>query len=363
VGTAGSSGDAAHSRGMLVVALLTRGSPHQLTGGHLYHRRMADAARGRDARVDILSVSARRDPFRHPFREVADVVLIDSLAAAAIAPWVLAGRHRGRPLAAIVHQQPGGVGHGAIRTAAQRRLDTLLYRRCDLLIAASASVADHLGEHCGVLPERICVAPPGRDLPTTAPAACDLRAGRRIAVLCVGNWFANKGIAELVDAVASLPADAVTLHLVGRTDVDGRYRDQMLARLATPELAGRVIVHGAVEPGELAGLYAGADVFALPSYAEAYGTVYAEALTAGLPVVGWSSGNLPNLIDDRIEGCLVDTGDVGGLSAALDRLATDDAWRVTLAAAARRRSEALPTWGDTADAFYGALSRLAPARD
>lgn len=342
---------------MLVVSLLTRGSPDQLTGGHLYHRRMADAAPARQARLDITSVTA----LRNPFKATADVALIDSLATAAVAPWVLAGRHRGRPLAAIVHQQPGGVDHGAVRTAGQRRVDAWLYRRCDLVIAVSAGVADELREHCGVPADRVCVAPPGRDLPAAATAAPDLRAGRRIAVLCVGNWFANKGIAELVDAVASLPADAVTLHLVGRTDVDPRYRDRMVTKLATPELTDRVVVHGAVEPGELAGLYAAADVFALASYTEAYGAVYAEALAIGLPVVGWRSGNLPNLIDDQAEGCLIDPGDVAGLSTALLRLATDEPWRATLATAAHRRGAALPTWNDTADAFYGALHRLVPA--
>src|SRR5688572_5947347 len=98
---------------MLAVSLLTRGSPSQLTGGHLYHRRMAERAERHDARLEIVSVR----PGRNPFAEPADVVVVDSLAAADVAPWVLAGRHRGRPLAAIVHQQPGGVDVGALRAA------------------------------------------------------------------------------------------------------------------------------------------------------------------------------------------------------------------------------------------------------
>jgi glycosyltransferase involved in cell wall biosynthesis len=343
---------------MLGVTLLTRGSPHQLTGGHLYHRRMAHRASAHGARLDIMSVSAHHDPFR----QVAGVALVDSLAASAIAPWVLAGRHRAHPLAAIVHQQPGGVGHRAVRATVQRRLDSLLYRRCDLLLAVSAGVAGELVDRGGVPADRVCVAPPGRDLPATACAVPDLRGDRRIAVLCVGSWYANKGIAELLDSIARLPSDAVTLHLAGHTDVDPRYRERILTRLATPELTDRVFVHGPLEPHELAGLYAGADVFALPSYTEAYGAVYAEALTAGLPVVGWRSGNLPNLVDNGIEGCLVDPGDVGGLTTALRRLATDDAWRATLAAAAHRRGATLPTWDDTADAFFGALSGLRRAR-
>jgi glycosyltransferase involved in cell wall biosynthesis len=100
-------------------------------------------------------------------------------------------------------------------------------------------------------------------------------------------------------------------------------------------------------------------VFALPSYAEAYGTVYGEALAAGVPVVGWRSGNLPNLVEDGREGCVVSPGDVAGLGAALLRLSTHDDWRAALTAAARERGRRLPTWDNTADTFFGALRRLA----
>jgi len=91
--------------------------------------------------------------------------------------------------------------------------------------------------------------------------------------------------------------------------------------------------------------------------------VFAEALTLGLPAVGWRSGNLANLIDDGVQGCLVEPGDVAALSAVLCRLAVDDGWRSSLASAAARQGASLNTWDDTADAFFGALSRLALPAD
>jgi len=60
----------------------------------------------------------------------------------------------------------------------------------------------------------------------------------------------------------------------------------------------------------------------LPSWREPYGTVYGEALAAGLPVVGWRAGNLPHLVSDGVEGVVLDPGDIPTLAAALDRLAT-----------------------------------------
>ena len=120
-------------------------------------------------------------------------------------------------------------------------------------------------------------------------------------------------------------------------------------------------MHGALAPARLGRLYAGADVFVSASAGETYGMVYGEALAAGLPIVGWRSGSLPELIEDGREGCLVAPGDVEGLARALERLSTDEAWRRRLAAAARQRGAALPTWSESADAFFGALSQLAAA--
>ena len=229
------------------------------------------------------------------------------------------------------------------------------YRRCRLLVAASASLATSLGSEHGLDPTRIRVIEPGCDLPVVAGPRPDLRAGRRVALLCVANWLPSKGLLELLDAVASLAPDRVTLHLVGREDVDPAHGARVRARIADADLRDRVVAHGPLPSEAVAALYAAADVFVLPSYAEAYGTVYGEALAAGLPTVGWAAGNLANLITDGVEGCVVPTGDVGALATVLARLAIDDSWRAELSVAARRRAETLPTWADAATAFFGAI--------
>jgi glycosyltransferase involved in cell wall biosynthesis len=173
-----------------------------------------------------------------------------------------------------------------------------------------------------------------------------------MALLCVGNWLVRKGIVDVLDAVADLPEELVTLHLVGDQGGDSAYRHQVLERLARPELAERVVDHGVVAPDAVAGLYAAADVFVLPSTSEPYGMVYGEAMSYGLPVVGWDAGNLPNLVTDRVEGLIEPSGDRQALSKALAELATDEDMRRRLGAAARARANGLPTWGDTARRFF-----------
>jgi glycosyltransferase involved in cell wall biosynthesis len=340
---------------MLVVSLVTLGSPEQLTGGYLYHRRLAEAAAEHAARVEFVAARWTRDPLA---AARGDIVVVDSIAAAIAAPW--SWRNAGQaPLAAILHQPPGGIDHGRLHRAVQAPLDRSLYRRCRLLLAASAALADELVAEHRVPAERIVVVPPGSDV-ARAPTGDlpDLRRGRAVAFLSVGNWMARKGTLELLEAFAGVNPELALLHLVGRDDVEPRYTARVRARLAGADLADRVVCHGAVSREEVARLYRAADAFVLPSYREPYGTVYGEAMAAGLPVVGWRAGNLPHLVDDGREGVVVSPGDVGGLTAALRRLASDDEWRAELSAAAGERGRRLPTWNDTATAFFGALRRL-----
>lgn len=344
---------------MLRTSLITLGDPDRLTGGYLYHRRLAAVAGEHGATLRFESCPEVPFPFgavgaRRVLQRAAhdtDVVVVDSIVAALLAPWA---RQVDTPLVAMLHQVPGGIDHGPLRSRVQARLDEHTYRRARILMVASETLADDLRTR-GFAPGRIRVVAPGRDPARPAGAPPDLRAGRRAAFLCVANWIPRKGILDLLEALARLPPDAATLHLVGDDTADRRYVERVRARLREPGLADRVVVHGPRRAGEVAAMYAAADAFVLPSTKEPYGTVLGEALAAGLPLVGWDAGNLPHLVTDGREGIVVPVGDLGGLTAALARLADDDDYRHGLARAARRRGENLPTWDDTARAFFGAL--------
>jgi glycosyltransferase involved in cell wall biosynthesis len=347
----------------LTVSLVTLGDPGRLTGGYRYHRRMAELAPACGATVRFVSFPDR--PFPLPtlagpavLRQTrADVLVLDSIAAAFLGPWLL--RRPPAPLVGSLHQPPGGIDHGPARRAVQAPLDRLAWRRARLLVAASQALADELAAQ-GYPPERIRVVPPGRDLPAppSGPPP-DLRQGSRAALLCVANWVERKGLLELLEATARLPAELATLHLAGDDRADPGYGDRVRARLARPDLAGRVVVHGPLPADRVAALYRAADVFVLPSLREPYGTVWGEAMAAGLPVVGWRAGNLPHLATDGREGLLADPGDVAGLSAALARLADDADLRRRMAAAAGRRAAGRPTWARSAALFFAALREAA----
>ena len=333
---------------MLSICLITLGDPATLTGGYRYHRRMAELAGRNDARIIFASLPPRLPVLygRRVLRtaEVADVVLVDSIVAAFLAPWIVL--RRPRRMAAIVHQPPGGIDRPPLRRWAQARLDRYLYRHCETVIVASALLADRF--------DRAVVVPPGRDQKAGTEVS-DLREGARAAALCVANWLPNKGILELLDAVAALPAGTLRLHLAGDERAETPYGQRVIRRIS--RLSDRVVRHGPCDDAGVGRLYRSADLFVLPSRWETYGTAYAEAMDAGLPVVGWRSGNLPHLIDDGEQGILITLGDTRALAGALRRLAEDEPERRRMGAAAARRALSLPTWEQSAQQFFAILGR------
>jgi len=350
------------ARDVLRLSLVTLGDPNQRTGGYRYHRIVAEEAQGHGAHIRFASIPATTWPVAFAAgapvvrgaADRSDAILLDSIAAAPAAPWL---RRVRVPVVAVIHQRPGGVGHGLIRSLVQRAMDRSAYRGATGVIVAADPLVDDLGR-CGVPTERIRVVHPGCDVPVASGPPLDLRRGRGVAVLCVANWSPTKGIIELLDAFATLPEDAATLWLVGSHEVDRTYADRVRRRISSPDLAHRVVACGGMPIDEVGRFYGSADVFAMCSTVDAYGTTWAEALRAGLPVIGWRAANLPLLAEEGREALMPEPGDTRGLSSALLTISTDGTVRERLAAGARRRAETLPTWRLSAERFFDAVREL-----
>jgi glycosyltransferase involved in cell wall biosynthesis len=88
---------------------------------------------------------------------------------------------------------------------------------------------------------------------------------------------------------------------------------------------------------DAAGLMAHLDVLVLPSYAEPFGTVLAEAMAAGTPVVATTVGGLGEVVTDGADGALVPPGRPDALADGVIRvLARRDELGANAAVSARR---------------------------
>jgi glycosyltransferase involved in cell wall biosynthesis len=327
------------------VTLVTVGNPDRRTGGYRYHARLLTrlAARGVTARQVVAGPANRSGQAAAAVLPLpddeADVLVVDALARIAGQPWI--ARRAGRSVVALVHELPSCADAGNADTADE---DALL--GCDLLIAVSPSVRDTLTAR-GVPPERIRIVAPGYD------RHCDdvrraQRPDEEVQVLCVAQWIPRKGIRELLLAWRASDRAGARLVVVGETDADPTYEAEVRALLTDD-----IEVLGSVDDATLSACYTRADLFALPSIAEGYGIVYAEALACGLPVLACTVGPVPSLVGDA--GILVPPGDHGALVAALDVVLADAPLRARLAEHARNRARILPTWDDCADAFLAVL--------
>ena len=111
---------------------------------------------------------------------------------------------------------------------------------------------------------------------------------------------------------------------------------------------------------DLPNILAAADLFCLPTEREAFGLVFLEAMSAGLPVVAVDSGGVPEIVQQGETGFLVAPGDIDGLAARMITLLTDPEMAHRFGAAGQRhaRTEFAPgkiaaLWADVMTEWFG----------
>ncbi|MBA3918184.1 MAG: hypothetical protein C0516_06335 [Gemmatimonas sp.] len=215
--------------------------------------------------------------------------------------------------------------HGSdVRLAAKKPAAHPLMRavlqRAAVRTAVSSWLAQTASRIAGVPVE---VAPMPVDVspllgPRSASASSDAEGHpERNGVLFVGRLNAQKGLADLLEALALPPAHTLTLDVVG----DGPDASALRERASALGVAERVTWHGPLSQQDLLPRYARARVVAMPSRGEGLGLVGVEAQLAGTPVVAYADAGLLDVVDPAHGGTLVPVGDIPALAAALSQFA------------------------------------------
>ena len=322
-----------------VELLVPSGFEHRPSGGNVYDRRLRAGLLARGWEV----LTHELDPGDAvPGCDRGDgLLLVDSLVASWAAPTLLGAGARAVPL---VHMLFGTPGERELLTAAPVVVTTSAWTRRRIL-------ADR-----DVDPRRVLVAVPGVD--RAAPGRPSVAGGE---LLCVGTLTPSKGQHVLLDALARCTAADWSCTLVGSTDVDPDYVDQLHKAAADAGIADRISFAGALDRAELDEAYRAADLVVLPTLAESYGMVVTEALAHGVPVVASAVGGVPEALGEVAgthPGMLVRPGDPDALATALERWLGDAALRTWLRRTACQRIATLPRWEATAAAAAGALQAV-----
>jgi len=182
--------------------------------------------------------------------------------------------------------------------------------------------------------------------------------GNSTVLLFVGRFSPNKAQHHLVEALwlyrRWFDPDA-RLHLVGPT-VTAAYVEAVFG-LADELGLSDAVRHGeGLSDAELGAWYADADVFVCLSEHEGFCIPLLESMQAGVPIVAFAAGAVPETLGDA--GLLLDTKRPSVVASAVDRVRRDAQLANRLIAAGHRRLEAFSP-SLTEDRFVEVLTPLA----
>jgi glycosyltransferase involved in cell wall biosynthesis len=184
-------------------------------------------------------------------------------------------------------------------------------RNAARVTAVSRSLATEIRERVGV---DATVIPNGVDGEWFSPAPVSRDIGREFTYLTVANLTPQKGIDDLLAAIAlwGRTVRGVRFRIAGGGSHAAEYR-ALAERL---EVSHRVTWLGPLSRERVRDEMRACDAFVLPSRHESFGVVFAEAIACGKPVLGTRCGG-PEDIVDATNGELVPVGDVRSLAAGL----------------------------------------------
>ncbi len=205
-------------------------------------------------------------------------------------------------------------GHGGDVTSLNKGIFKYLKKRCITKAIGVTTVSEPLMQVCEQMGDN-----PNR---TVISMGCDTtQFGRQYrkeqyfhqknnrVILFVGRLAEKKGVTYLIDAMQYI--DDAVLVIVGK----GPLQEKLLRQARhINKQRGRECIRflGAKTHQELQTIYASADIFVMPSVTardgdkEGFGLVMLEAFASGLPVVASKSGGIVDLVQDGVNGYLVE---------------------------------------------------------
>lgn len=203
------------------------------------------------------------------------------------------------------------------------------------LVAPSRWLAQEVRRSSLLSSYQVTVIPYGLDTDVFQPR--DSRAARDVlglrhdskVILFLADWVseARKGLPQLVEAL-SMITEQPDLYLL----VLGQ------GRIELPPSLPRIRLEYVRNDRLLSMIYSAADVFVLPALQDNLPNTVLEAQACGLPVVAFSTGGIPDLVHDGVNGQLVACGDTRGLRDSLLHLLNSVGVRRTMGANARDRA-------------------------
>jgi glycosyltransferase involved in cell wall biosynthesis len=166
---------------------------------------------------------------------------------------------------------------------------------------------------------------------------------KNIRILYLSNLVPSKGSFELLKAANILIQRNKNIRLIlAGADSSPAFTNQLKSYIKRNKLDKYVKMPGVVNGERKYSLLESSDIFVLPSYFryEVFGTVNIEAMSCGLPVVSSNEGAIPEIIQDGVNGFIINPKSPEDIANKLSILITNHDLRENMGAKGREFFEA-----------------------
>lgn len=161
-----------------------------------------------------------------------------------------------------------------------------------------------------------------------------------INILYLSNLFPGKGFHELIEVFGKLAKNNsnIYLYITGGFPYKG-IRKNVKRQIKKFGLGDRIFLKGPRYDEDKFKIYGEADIFVFPSFfrQECFPLVILEAMQAGLPVITTREGAIPEIIDNELNGIIINQKDNEALEYQIERLVIDKNLRSNLGSAAKKK--------------------------
>lgn len=152
-------------------------------------------------------------------------------------------------------------------------------------------------------------------------------------VICVARLSWEKGLNHLIKAWSEVKKNipGAKLFLVG----DGDKKTELEKLIKQLDISSSVFLLGRLGHKEVLEEISRSEVFICPSLAEGLGNVFIEAQACGVPPIGTKVGGIPDVIQDGVNGLLIEPKNTEVISLALIKLLKDKELNLKLSTSAK----------------------------
>lgn len=343
------------------VGLIVYGSLEVISGGNLYDQQLVDHLRRSGADVEIFSLkqgtylqnlmgNARQQLVKQIEDAQIDVLLQDELCHPSLA-W-LNRRLKAKlssPIVSIVHHlrtqeaHPVWLNQSIYRIVEQQYLDSV-----DAFVFNSETTQATVKALSTQQRPSVIAYPCGDRFGAYGLSTKQIQSRAHepgpLRLLFLGSIIKRKGLHVLIEALAQLRGNTVSLTIAGNKSAQPRYTQQMRKMVSQHQLDTVVSWAGTLLEEQVAQALASHHMLVMPSEYEGFGIAYLEGMAFGLPAIATTAGAAKEIITHGDNGFLITPGDASALARTLNAMVKNRDWLAGLSINAKKRFEAHPSW-------------------